>query len=549
MRQWILLVMFAAALALASCDGKSLAGDSSATTPSSRPASASASAPASRPATQGATTSPSPQAQRARRVADLDAMVVAAFKARRYGDAETSLRQILALEPNSDITWYNLACAQARQGRSKAAMLCMTKAVDLGYASLRWAANDGDLASLRDNADFQKLLARSDEIQRARAERIEAQLKKEYGADYICQIDHDRKLVFATNIDAATLDEVKTLLTAHAQGLWRDLFDHNFEQYVSVIVLSAKDATRLPPAVGGFYNRQTQSLLARQIGMTLVHEFTHALHGADQDALGQQHPIWILEGLATLYEMSEVRDGHVVPLPNARLNQAQEVAKGKQFIPWKELLAMDQPQYMHKAVAAYAESRCLMLYLYEKGLLKKWYDAFTASYEHDRTGGDALVQVLGKPLDEAQADWLTWLAAQPPVAVRVSKAYIGVQTAPMNDGLKVVRVLDGSGAQQAGLEANDEILKVDGLRMIDPERLVSFIAQQPVGKKVQVEFRRNGERQTADVTLAAVPPAWLEPSSRPASRPARGPASRPSSRASTQPTSGPASPAAAGTDK
>jgi len=59
------------------------------------------------------------------------------------------------------------------------------------------------------------------------------------------------------------------------------------------------------------------------MGSILTHEFTHALHFADQEGRGQEHPIWIAEGLATLFESSKLLGGHAVPQANYRLKRPQ----------------------------------------------------------------------------------------------------------------------------------------------------------------------------------------------------------------------------------
>ena len=65
----------------------------------------------------------------------------------------------------------------------------------------------------------------------------------------------------------------------------------------------------------------------------MIHEFTHALHWADQEARGQNHPIWIAEGFATLAETSEIENGHLVPLPNPRLNYLKKAVQSDKLIP------------------------------------------------------------------------------------------------------------------------------------------------------------------------------------------------------------------------
>ena len=62
-----------------------------------------------------------------------------------------------------------------------------------------------------------------------------------------------------------------------------------------------------------------------------------------------------------------------------------------------------------------------MMYLYSKGLLRKWYDAYVAGYKDDSTGGKAMEAVLGKNLDEIEKDFVAYVKALKPVAIQPTK--------------------------------------------------------------------------------------------------------------------------------
>jgi len=50
-----------------------------------------------------------------------------------------------------------------------------------------------------------------------------------------------------------------------------------------------------------------------------------------------------------------------------------------------------------------------MMFLHDRGLLKAWYDAYTAHYAQDRTGVLAMEQVFGQSLERIERDWKTWV--------------------------------------------------------------------------------------------------------------------------------------------
>ncbi len=72
-------------------------------------------------------------------------------------------------------------------------------------------------------------------------------------------------------------------------------------------------------------------------------------------------------------------------------------------------------------------------------------------------------------------------------------------------GVLVTDITPGSPSAEAGLKAGDILLAIDGKEIVDPGQLRYRIAVQGVGTKVEVEYRRGQERQTAGLTLAAPP--------------------------------------------
>ena len=267
----------------------------------------------------------------ARRIARINRQLTALFEQKKYEQCEALLKEALKLDPDNGITWYNLACVHSRTGRKDRAVEALDTAVAHGYSGFRHMERDPDLDAIRKMPGYRKIIARRDEIHRERAEKIRDRLRKEFGEGYLVGVDHERKLVFATNVDRHTLDEMKQRLTTYATAQWADLFTHGFERYHTVVVPRSSDWPS--ERMGGFYARQTHTLYARNVGMTLVHEFTHALHAADQDGFGQHHPIWVTEGLATLFETSRVADGHAMPRVNRRLNLLQHLVRRKRTAP------------------------------------------------------------------------------------------------------------------------------------------------------------------------------------------------------------------------
>jgi membrane-associated protease RseP (regulator of RpoE activity) len=185
----------------------------------------------------------------------------------------------------------------------------------------------------------------------------------------------------------------------------------------------------------------------------------------------------------------------------------KDLVARKQNIPWAQFVKLSQADYVRKAMTCYPQGRYMMMYLYDKGLLKTWYDAYLAGYEADPTGAKALEEVLKKPLAEAEKDWLAWLAGAKPVPVVLPPrhAYLGVRVAGQTDGLQIAQLVPGSGADKAGLKAGDVIVRLDGARVIEAADLVATIDKRQVGDKILVQYRRDGKYQEATVVLEAMP--------------------------------------------
>src|SRR5215813_847010 len=90
----------------------------------------------------------------------------------------------------------------------------------------------------------------------------------------------------------------------------------------------------------------------------------------------------------------------------------------------------------------------------------------------------------------------------------VSRGYLGVsvqdkQTA--GGGAVVAELTNGGPASAAGLRGGDVIVEFDGKPVTSPKQLGEIIAGTPVGRTVKLKFVRNGQAQTASITLAERP--------------------------------------------
>ncbi len=80
-----------------------------------------------------------------------------------------------------------------------------------------------------------------------------------------------------------------------------------------------------------------------------------------------------------------------------------------------------------------------------------------------------------------------------------------VQTggAPSSDGAQIDSVVDGSPAQEAGLEKGDLVVAVDGERVVDGIALIVSIRTHQPGDTIEFTYVRDGDEKKTDITLDA----------------------------------------------
>ncbi len=460
---------------------------------------------ATMPASRAATRPVESDAQRLERLARQG---IELLRQRKYDEAERALSEALKLGPNRYILLYNMACVKAVRGDIAGAMDCLERATSNGFTDFIHIQKDPDLESLRDLPRYQALMSRKEELQRRDAEHMVQFLKRELGPGYVFEIDGEEKLVFAANTDAQTLAALKKWLVMQSRSLHAQLFENKPDQYITVIVPSEADYRQIVSrrGVGGFYDHDNRRLIAQRLGQVMTHEFTHALHNADLDPLGQQHPVWLSEGLATLFEPGRFVGERLVPGDSFRLRLLQSAARRGRLIPLRRLLEMDQKAFIANSVVdlSYGESGSLLLYLYERGLLRKFYEMFKAEYGTDKTGRLALEKVTGQKLADLEGEWKAWMLSRtpPPASTGPQGAVLGVRFGLANDGLKVEEIPRNSPAQRAGLEVGDVVVGVDGAEVRDLNSLIPIMATYQPGDVVVLKFRRGGEYKTVRLALS-----------------------------------------------
>ncbi|MCX6996818.1 MAG: hypothetical protein NTV49_06975 [Kiritimatiellaeota bacterium] len=166
-----------------------------------------------------------------------------------------------------------------------------------------------------------------------------------------------------------------------------------------------------PTTPFGYYSESHRALIMNIAtgGGTLVHEIVHPFMRENFPRC----PAWFNEGLGSLYEQSEEKDGHIHGRTNWRLAALQKAIQAGRIMPFQKLTALtdnefygddDNPNYSQY----YAQARYLCYYLQEHNLLRNYYREFSTHAAQDPTGYASLLKVLG--VTDMGAFTKTWSA-------------------------------------------------------------------------------------------------------------------------------------------
>lgn len=165
-----------------------------------------------------------------------------------------------------------------------------------------------------------------------------------------------------------------------------------------------------PTTPYGYYTPRHRALIMNIAtgGGTLVHEIVHPFVHVNFPTC----PSWFNEGLASLYEQCEEKDGRIHGRTNWRLAGLQKAIKKGNLTSFEKLTGTTSNEfYGDERGTNYAQARYLCYYLQEKGLLVDYWTKWLKDREKDKTGYESLKSVLGeKDMKEFQAKWEKWVA-------------------------------------------------------------------------------------------------------------------------------------------
>lgn len=443
-----------------------------------------------------------------------------------YAKAEAILLEQLELQPDNFVVHYNLACARSMQGDAAGAMTRLKRAIELGFSDLRHLEKDPTLRAVRTLPEYAKIVEGWDKILEASRDANVGQAKTIFKRGYSDSRDEALRLVYLSAFDEKSVAQVRAEVSRLAAWANREVMPGALDAqeiakdaWVVVILPNKGDFTkwaiasfgesaiRTTSAIGGSYQNDQKRLVSMDLGSTLRHEFFHVLHWRDMTRRGQQHAIWIMEGLCSLVEDYDLgNDGSLTPATSWRTNTVKRLASMAKLMPIEDLAKMPQSKFTGaRPLANYALARSVFLYLYQEGKLKDWYHVYTtdrdAGYRADATGIKAMEAVFEKSIADINKDFRAWVKALPAVAEEIQRgmASLGIEVETGDgDGLVVT-----GGPRRPGLELRpgDVITAIDGKPVREMAELVRVLGGYEPDANVAISYRRGRLHKETTITL------------------------------------------------
>jgi len=527
MKSWRALVLVLAMALVFGCAAPPNKPPSAAAPPNTRPSAAPATPSAATtpavPATAAAETKLTPE-----QVKEHDKRAQEFLRQKDYRKALDEFQDALSSDPNNQTRLYNMASAYSLLNEKEQAVTFLKRAVEAGWDNFDWMKKDSDLDAIRNTAGYQQLLKTG-----VMAAQLDAKLQatrkllaskgvdaSQYRAEKSTSIQC-MAFLYKTNIAHAVVAAKRKELEDYANYLWKTLLLHPPATPVCVVLIDGIDRAKV------FRDAYTQGVFFSAINTlvctcddvpmaanlrknTMLHEFTHCLHMNDTWAMGYQPSIWFAEGLATLYGSAIKVGDSFRPRFDASLPTAQGAVRKGSVPPWATIVRLSPPEFManmdvKKFAVNYATSEYTFFYIYERGLLKKFYDEYCRQVAGNRDQGlaaqKAIEAAFGKPMAAVERDWREWVLKQQLLPL----PDIGAQIVARAGIVSVTAVKPGSPAEKAGIRPGDQIRAVNGREVTSVPETTDAMEIKAAGDPMEVEIVRNGQKQAVKVTLEKPP--------------------------------------------
>lgn len=436
-----------------------------------------------------------------------------AFDGGDFEHAREIAEEIIRANPGDWRTRYNLALILARLGDEDASAEALIDAISFGFVDLHEMERDPNLARVRQTVKYRRIVERWGVLLDAVADSRFGATAATLGPAYVDAKDDSLRLYWLSAVNGETFDQARdearrVSAWCAAEGLFSEAEARKPDAWVTVILPTGEDFAVLVPfaMVGGTYARDEKRLVTRDLGPTLRHEFFHVLHWRDMDRMGQVHPIWVQEGMASLLEdVDDNGSGGYEIRASWRTNIAKRLERSGALRPLDVFMATERDRFVSvRPSANYAHARALMMYVHERGALGAFYRALVAGYDKDASGVVALEIALGKPITEIDREFRKWLSGLPEVGERAHPPDAGLGVAVIAGQGQAPTVAGGLDlGSKARLRGGDVITAIEGRAIATLDDLYRVLGDFEAGDEVGVSVMRGGRRAEERVVLRA----------------------------------------------
>ncbi len=448
---------------------------------------------------------------------------IKAFQKQDFDEAERLWKQWADRDPQAFVPVYNIACSRSLRGDIKGASEHILNAIERGFADINQLKTDPNLKAFRRTDTYDQLVAAWPTFLDRRVDADLEAAKKIYGSRYNYTKDSKYRLAFASSYDTITSrqarEEVRRTADWAIKNVFRDLqgTDDGLDPWVMVVLPTKQHFivwanqtygqmhVSATSQLGGAYAHDQKKLVTQDLGSTLRHEFFHVLHWRSADRLGQRHPVWIQEGLASIVEdMDQTRQGRWEPAVSWRTNSIKRLAEQNLLTPIERLATMPRSRFAgNRPLSNYAHSRAVFMYLHERGKLADFYEDYTTNYSEDPQGLTALLRTLGVTDKEFDKDFRNWARGLEEVYEQNSPPNLGIgvvlDVSP-GDGPVVLQVTHRS-AQNAGLRPGDVVTGLNNRSVRDLNEFYRVLTGLRKGQRIEIEYRRRTQHKSGTIEI------------------------------------------------
>ncbi len=438
----------------------------------------------------------------------------------RGTEALALIESYLTIHPADPQVLFDASRIASRLGDSRGAAMYAIRALRAGWTDDKALDEHPDLSRLRAHESWEQVRAVRHQMRDsapklaitgndAIARRsLQSWLAEFGGGRYRIEENASLNLILASAVEPEGFRRAMNTIETLSATLTKNFFSEIQPDTVLLIVATPADANKFlhDPQHGGLYVHEDRRLVTRDTGATLRHEYTHVRHYGQMQQLNQRHPIWIQEGLATLFEDWKLGpSGELVILPNLRTNDAFDRVRQHQTMPWVDFLALDSESFMAQPQWNYAQARSMLMYFASQGKLTSWYRLYTASWKDDSTGRRAIEASFGAPIGKIEAQWKEWVhdRGRQDSTIDPGDGVMGTTISNLPDGVRIDSVQPSGPALRAGIRAGDVITNIGAVEIRSVGDYLLAMADRRSGENVKVRFRRGSFYSIVEVNLVS----------------------------------------------